>query len=319
MKTLPRSTAKDVFLHLLSVGTLYVAVFSIIALLLECIDVKFPDPLDFYYTVSFDLIRQCMASLFVVWPAYILLAWLIGKDLAKTSSTHEGGIRKWLLYLTLFITSITILINLITLVSFFLNGEITTRFLLKVLVVLVVAGGVFAYYLWDLRRDPTKKTTVSRNVAWGASIAVFGSIILGFFFVGSPAQQRLMRLDDQRIDDLGRIENYVRDYYIEEGTLPKNLTDLEKISINISALTDPVTRESYTYTVKSEVAYEICATFAANSINTPDRSYYMYSYNEDWAHGIGNVCFKRTVDPDIIGEKGEINLIAPLETNMIGP
>jgi hypothetical protein len=34
-----------------------------------------------------------------------------------------------------------------------LGGEITTRFILKVLVAGAIATTVFGYYLWDLRRD----------------------------------------------------------------------------------------------------------------------------------------------------------------------
>jgi uncharacterized membrane protein YpjA len=34
-----------------------------------------------------------------------------------------------------------------------LGGELTTRFILKVLVAAVIAGTVFGYYLRDLRRD----------------------------------------------------------------------------------------------------------------------------------------------------------------------
>ncbi|MEK9157439.1 MAG: DUF5671 domain-containing protein [Patescibacteria group bacterium] len=315
MKSLPRSTAKDVFLHLLSVGTLYVAVISLIALFFQYINVKFPDALDFYYLGSLDVIRQSMASLFIVWPVYILVTSLIYKDLVGAPGKHETGIRKWLLYLTLFVTSITIIVDLVTLVNYFLNGEITTRFLFKVLTVLVAAGSVFAYYLWDLRRDPSEKTKISRNTAWGASVIVLGSILLGFLFVGSPAQQRLIRLDDQRTNDLSMIQNSVTNYYVEKGMLPTNLEDLKGGFTNFTAPTDPITSESYTYTVKSEVTYEVCATFAADSINTPDRSYYYY--NEDWSHGIGNTCFERTVDPDMIDGEGEINLIAPFETKLL--
>lgn len=315
MKTLPRSTAKDVFLHLLSVGTLYVAVISLIALFFQYINVKFPDALDFYYLGSLDIIRQSMASLFIVWPVYVLVTFLIYKDLVDAPGKHETGIRKWLLYLTLFVTSITIIVDLVTLVNYFLNGEITTRFMLKVLTVLIAAGSVFAYYLWDLRRDPSEKTKISRNVAWGASALVLGSIILGFFFVGSPAQQRLIRLDDQRTNDLSMIQSNVINYYVEKGELPATLTDIEDRFINFTAPTDPITNEKYTYTVTSKVTYEVCATFAADSIDTTYRGYDYY--NERWSHGTGNVCFEDKVDPSMIDGKAQVNLITPLEAKLL--
>ena len=43
--------------------------------------------------------------------------------------------------------------DLVALIFHFLQGELTTRFLLKVAVVLVLAGTAFAYYLRDLRQD----------------------------------------------------------------------------------------------------------------------------------------------------------------------
>ena len=41
----------------------------------------------------------------------------------------------------------------ITLVYNALGGELTVRFILKVLVVAVLAGGTFAYFLLDMRKE----------------------------------------------------------------------------------------------------------------------------------------------------------------------
>ena len=130
MKALPRSTAKDVFVHLFSIVTLYVSVFSFIALCFAYVDVSFPDALNFYYSGSLDVIRSSMASVMVMWPAFLGISWLMHRDAKADGERREVGIRKWLLYLTLFVTAITIVVDLITLVNYFLNGEITTRFIL---------------------------------------------------------------------------------------------------------------------------------------------------------------------------------------------
>jgi hypothetical protein len=53
--------------------------------------------------------------------------------------------------LTLFIAALTGLIDLITLINTFLGGEITTRFGLKVAIVLLIAIGVFLHFLADLK------------------------------------------------------------------------------------------------------------------------------------------------------------------------
>jgi len=46
---------------------------------------------------------------------------------------------------------------MITLVYNVLGGELTLRFFLKVLTVAVIAGGTFAYFLWDIRKEEEEK------------------------------------------------------------------------------------------------------------------------------------------------------------------
>ena len=138
-----KASPKDVFMHLLSIVTLYVSVVSFIALLFQYVNVLFPDQLNFYYTSALNTIRQSTASLVVVFPVYILVSWLLGRDFAREPGKREIKIRKWLLYLTLFIATITIIVDLVTLVYNFLSGELTVRFLLKVMAVLIVAAAVF--------------------------------------------------------------------------------------------------------------------------------------------------------------------------------
>jgi high-affinity Fe2+/Pb2+ permease len=64
----------------------------------------------------------------------------------------ESGVRKWLTYIALLLASATVIGDLVTFLSYFLRGDLTTRFVLKVLTVLVIAGGVFWYYLLWLER-----------------------------------------------------------------------------------------------------------------------------------------------------------------------
>ncbi len=306
MKNLPRSTARDVFSHLLAIATLYVAVISFTALCFQYINVKFPDLLSFYYLGALDTIRQAMAALFVVWPVFILMSWLIHRDIKAEPDKHNVGIRKWLLYLTLFVTAITIIVDLVTLIDYFLNGEITTRFILKVLVVLGVAATVFWYYLWDLRTDMPAKSKIPQITAAVTSVVVIGTILLGFMFVGSPAKQRQMRIDSQRVNDLSSLQGGIVDFYARKQVLPKTLAELNDPLSYFMAPVDPESGAAYEYTVKDKYTFELCANFTTEtqtgdgsaSVPGATKPYSVYDpYSQNWVHGASRTCFERTIDP----------------------
>ena len=75
------------------------------------------------------------------------------KDLAKILSKDPTTIRRWLTYLTLFIAACILVGDLIALLDSVLSGELTIRFVLKVLVVGGIAAGIFSYYRWSMRAD----------------------------------------------------------------------------------------------------------------------------------------------------------------------
>jgi hypothetical protein len=62
-------------------------------------------------------------------------------------------VRRWLTYLTMFVAASILIGDVISLVYTVLGGELTVRFVLKVLTVGAIAGSVFGYYMWDLRGD----------------------------------------------------------------------------------------------------------------------------------------------------------------------
>ena len=178
-----KSTPKDVFLHLLSIGALYVSAGSFVALLFQYINVLFPDPLNppYYYSVA-GSVRWAMASLIIIFPVYLLVTGGLQKDYSANPEKFEIKIRKWLVHFTLFVAAIVIISDLVTLVYNFLGGELTARFVLKVLAVLTAAAAVFAYYLRDLRKELSKKELFWWGTASGA--VILAVIIAGFFTAG---------------------------------------------------------------------------------------------------------------------------------------
>jgi hypothetical protein len=63
--------------------------------------------------------------------------------------------RQWLTYLTLFVASMTALGDLVALVWGVLDGDATTKFLLKTLFVAVVSAVILLYYYRDIKAAET--------------------------------------------------------------------------------------------------------------------------------------------------------------------
>ena len=224
--SVPKTTPRDVFMHLLAFVALYVSVVSLIALAWQYINVWQQDPLNFYYQGILDIIRRSMAALLVMFPVYILLTWLLNRDYQREPGQREIKIRKWLVYLTLFVAAITIIVDIITLIYNFLGGELTLSFVFKVLVVLLMALAVFGYYFKDLRGGGVSRKN-NKILAWVASAVVLLVIVGGFFVVGTPGRQRQYRFDERRTSDLQTIQYEIINYWSQKETLPAGLNDLK--------------------------------------------------------------------------------------------
>ena len=142
-------------MYLVMCATLYVSAYHLGSLLFDIINATFPDPADpasgrQYVRMS---MRWSIASLIVAFPVFLYTSWLVARDLAADPNKRHSKVRRWLTYLTLFVASTVLIGDVITLVYNLLGGEMTTRFMLKVLVVAFVAGTVFWYYLSDIRLE----------------------------------------------------------------------------------------------------------------------------------------------------------------------
>lgn len=144
-------SAKDTFLHILSFGTLGVWVGAVGSLVFTLLNKYFPDFVTggYYYNPSYSVSTE-LASIIVALPVYLWTMRLINRDMLENPEKSESAVRRWLTYLALLITAGVLIADLITFLSYFLRGELTTRFVLKVLTVLVLAGGIFWYYLSSL-------------------------------------------------------------------------------------------------------------------------------------------------------------------------
>lgn len=152
-----KDSPKDVFLHLLAIVTLYASATEFLVLLFQYINLAFPDVLEIGYRASaMGLIRWAIATLIVVFPVYLLTSRHLLKVYKKEPAKRDLRIRRWLIYFTLFAAALIVIGDLVTLINSFLQGELTLRFVLKVLTVFFVSGSVFAYYFWDIKKYKTE-------------------------------------------------------------------------------------------------------------------------------------------------------------------
>lgn len=297
-----KATPKDFFVWLGAIITLYASTGALITLLFQYINYAFPDPLELYYVEPYSgPMRFAMASLIVLVPVALYLLRVIRRDIEREHGKSELWVRRWALVLTVFLAAAIVVGDLITLVNYFLGGDLTTRFLMKVGVVLLVAGGMFLHFLADIRGYWIREPRRAKLVGAGAGVLVVASIAAGFFIMGSPAQVRLYRFDDQKISDLQSIQWQVVEYYRSKQVMPETLSALEDPISGFKVPSDPQTGSEYGFEATGENSFWLCAEF--NMVSTKiDRTFerpVMIGGEENWQHGTGKECFKRTIDPEL--------------------
>jgi hypothetical protein len=151
----PSVSAKEAFMYLLLFSTLYSAAYHLGSLLFDLINRAFPDPAAYegYGRYIRESIRWSTSWLIVSFPVFLLLSWLTGRATRADPTKRTSPVRRWLTYLTLFVAACALIGDFVTLIFNLLGGELTVRFVLKVLVVAAIAGTAFGYYLSDLRVD----------------------------------------------------------------------------------------------------------------------------------------------------------------------
>ncbi len=294
-------TAKHFVLQLGSLIGLYLSVSFLLVLIFGLINLVYPDAAEGAWGAesASSSVRIGIAMVFVFFPTYLILTRLVNKTRRSDSNSSYLGLTKWLIYLSLLIAGLALLGDLVAVIMAFLDGEITTRFILKALAVLFVIGGAFYYYLLDAKGYWLKNERKSITFGSGASIVVLVALVFGFINIETPVQVREQKLDDVQLTDLQNIQWQIQDYLAINNTLPRSLDDVLTIKLPIA----PEGRDSYRYEL-TEKGFKLCATFAAASrtndyyyprIAAPTSESSMILNPDNWEHGAGEVCFERAV------------------------
>lgn len=280
--------ARDAFFYLLAFTTLGFWMVALILLADDLIDRTFPSPLDLGNPGSAFRVEAAgsIAALIIAFPLFLFVSRTIAQEVARRPEALESGARKWLTYIALVITAITLLSDAVAFLTQFLTGDLTVRFALKALVLFVVAAGVFWYYLGTVRPEPAAPSR-DRSFAWAALVAVVAALALGFVNIGTPARERAYALDRRRISDLEQIASAI---HREWTSAPKGTfalpNSLERASLLPGQeIRDPVTLKQFDYLPGLGTSYKLCATFDADEFSANS------SAVMPWDHPAGYHCF----------------------------
>lgn len=283
--------ALDAFLNLLNLITLGWVSLALGGLLFKIID-KFFNP-EIFSDFSQVGIKSGIAAVIIILPTFLAVAGYLHKHYKSGKLNPDSGIYRWLTYLMLLIAALVIVGSLVAIIFKFLNGDYTAATILKILVLLIIAGGIFGYYWYDLKRkDYSQKSPISIGFFTALVVVCLLAVIIGAFIIDAPAVTRMKRQDQERVNHMNQISAMIISYFIEKDELPVDLS-----APRFSTIKDPETKQPYDYNLINENEYELCATFAQPA----EQNGMTFVGGADWNyHGVGYQCFPITVNPELL-------------------
>ncbi len=295
-----RGGAREAFLHLTAFASLYMAVISLIILFFTYLNLLFPDPaLERFTDPSqyFGTIHWSLASVIITFPLFLWISRLLLREIRHTPERASSLVRRWLTYLTLFVAALAVIGDLITLLFNLLQGEVSIRFLLKVFVVLLLAGLTFSYYFLSLHAAADKPATRARRFhsafAATATGVVAVALAWGFAVTGSPIVARQRQFDERKVEDLRAISNEIQNIVYEGEPWTPERTPKHPVPATLEearqqaryqqiSIRDPQTGAPYEYRVTDDTHYQLCADFRT----VRDRPYDIF-----WNHAAEPACY----------------------------
>ncbi|MFZ4648353.1 MAG: DUF5671 domain-containing protein [Patescibacteria group bacterium] len=291
------TNAKYAFYYLLSLAALFFMSLSVGMIAFSIIDKSILDVLTTSYYNNDGQLKFAISALIIATPIFYVVSNLINKGLKKGELDKESGIRRWLTYFILLVSSLVLLGVFISVINNFLSGELTGRSILKALSMFVITGVIFSYYLYENKRENFSGKVIAMKAFFFGSLAlVIAAFISAWFFVESPAMARNRRLDQNLINNIANIESAVNSYLSSQNKLPENLDQLKAEAssyLNSASLVDPETKKPIEYKKISVSEFQLCANFRTD--NREQGSEVMYSSPSDKLHSTGYQCLKGVI------------------------
>jgi len=170
--------ARDAFLYLLAFISLGSWTLAVGHLFYVLIDRRFPadaslytGPVPFYEVVSSEI-----AAIVIAFPIFAIVSRMIANRLRTNENAVDSGVRAWVTYLALVIAAAILIADAVIFVAAFVRGDLTIRFVLQSLVLIVLGAGVFIYYARTVR---VPSALYDRVFGWIAVAVVVISLVSG--------------------------------------------------------------------------------------------------------------------------------------------
>lgn len=274
-----KNDAKYAFYYLLSLAALIFTAFATGMVSFSIINKTIPDVINSYNSNGYDgQLKFAISALLIAAPIFYYISHLISRGLCQGELSKESGIRRWLTYFILLISSLIILGVFVDVINNFLSGELTSRFALKALTVFVLSALPFAYYFYDIRREAPEQPDKIVKIFFFVTLAlVLIAFIAAWFFVESPSVARARRLDQVVINNISNLESAINTYYENNKKLPENL-ELLKVEkglyLDSSFFMDPETKSLIIYQKSGDKEFSLCSTFRTDSLVERDMNSY---------------------------------------------
>lgn len=287
-------TGRDLFFYLLLFFTLTLSAISAGGILFQVVNHYWSDiVVNYNQAVTSGALQWSLACFIVSSPVFLWANWKINKDTKAGLSSLNSAVRRVIIYLALFIASAVVIGDIIGLVFNFVGGQLTIRFILKVVIILFLGGWINCYYWSELRGSQIIPKKWQAYFLIGFSMVL---LVVGFLLAGNPLEQQKIVRDQKRLNDLQQLSYAIQNYYetSQPQALPGSLAAITAAGYYDWQPIDPLTKQSYRYDKQSEQTYSLCANFENQSDKQPGEIF-MGPGRMNWSHPAGDYCFEMKV------------------------
>lgn len=289
-RSAPRhNAAKHAFFYLTSFFALALTATAVGTLGFQIINYYFPQP-EAYLDFSQSAIRFGLSTLIVAAPVFFFVTRVITRSLSLKDLDADSGVRRWLTYLVMFVALAVTAGDLITVFNYFLNGELTVRFLFKAATLLFITGSIFLYYFLDMRSDSdAERRGKLKAFTLLYLLAVIVPFVWTLFIMEPPAEARARQIDERTIGSLQEARSAIDAFYLQNERLPASFDEITAPQYPVPDA-QWLAEHGFGYRATGGQNFELCAEFQRDN-QSGSASDDPYRLDRDWPHPQGRHCF----------------------------